>query len=140
MTVRLLSLDIGDVWTGVAISDPHGIIATPYATITTENFLKKLSQIIAQEKIKKIIVGYPQTMRGTNSQQTEKILTLKALIEKNLNIECILIDERCTSKEASHIKKAKTAQDKEKQHAVAAALILTTYLNYHYTPEEESSR
>jgi putative Holliday junction resolvase len=138
--MRLLSLDIGDVWTGVAISDPSGIIATPYTTLSCNNFLADLSQIIEKENIEKIIIGYPQTMRGTNSQQTEKVLATKGLIEQECNIECILVDERWTSQEAARIKKAKTSQDKQKQHAIAAALILTTYLNYHYIPEEESSK
>jgi putative Holliday junction resolvase len=134
--MRLLALDVGDVWTGVAISDPAGIIATPYVTLSRDNLLESLSQIIKKERVEKVIIGHPQTMRGTNSQQTEKVLETKQLIEQHCLIECILVDERWTSQEASRIKKAKTAHDKQKQHAIAAALILTTYLLSHYSPED----
>lgn len=138
--MRLLALDIGDIWTGVGISDPSGMISRPYTTLSYENLISELTTIVLKEKIEQIVIGYPQTLRGQDSQQTKKVLTIKGLIEETIKIPCILVDERWTSQEASRIKKAKTGQDKQKQHAIAAALILTTYLNYHYISEEESSK
>jgi len=137
--MKLLALDIGDVWTGIAISDPFGITARPYKTLSQTNFLSDLKTIIEQEKIEKIIIGYPETLRGTESQQTKKVLLAKASIELDLNIECILVDERWTSKEANRIKKPKNNRDKHDQHAIAAALILTTFLDNQYFSEQNNN-
>jgi RNase H-fold protein (predicted Holliday junction resolvase) len=39
-------------------------------------------------------------------------------------------DERLTSKQASKIKSTKTKEDKLRSHAIAAAIFLSTYLEY----------
>ena len=48
--MKILALDIGDVWTGVAISDPLGIVARPYTTITSSTLVKSIEEIITQRK------------------------------------------------------------------------------------------
>ena len=75
--MKILALDIGDKWTGTAVSDPLGIIARPYKTVETKELEIFLSETIGSENIEKIIVGYPKTMRGTESEQTKKIRELK---------------------------------------------------------------
>ena len=39
-------------------------------------------------------------------------------------------DERLTSKQASTIKSTKTKEDKLRSHAIAAAIFLSSYLDY----------
>jgi putative Holliday junction resolvase len=136
--MRILALDLGDVWNGVAISDPLGITARPYATIPSTDLFIRLKEIISKEKINHIIVGYPQTLRGTHSAQTEKILlTKKAIEEQFSDIKCTLIDERFTSQRAAVLKKARDKSDKLEQHAIAAALILTSYLEHQHFLNED---
>ncbi|OGB96836.1 hypothetical protein A3F06_00485 [candidate division TM6 bacterium RIFCSPHIGHO2_12_FULL_36_22] len=131
--MKILALDLGDVHTGVAISDALGITCQPLTTIPTYKLENDLGKILSKEQIKEIVVGYPKTLRGTESQQTEKILQqvdqLKILFPQ---YTWKLWDERLTSKQAGSIqrsnKKSRNPEDKLKVHAIAAALILQSYL------------
>ena len=44
--MRTLALDIGDRWTGVAISDPLGILARPYDTAKTTDLYAFLEKVV----------------------------------------------------------------------------------------------
>jgi len=46
------------------------------------------------------------------------------------NIEWKMWDERMTSKQAAGMKSTKTKEDKLRSHAIAAAIFLSTYLDY----------
>ena len=129
--MKILALDIGDRWTGVAISDPLGILPRPYDTSKTADLYPFLEKVIEKERIATIVVGLPTTLRGTESDQTKKIITMtNELKEKFPAIEWKLWDERFTSKQAAGIKSIKTKDDKLRSHAIAAALILSTFLDY----------
>ncbi len=129
--MKLLALDIGDVWTGIAISDPLGMFARPFKTVTTKELTRQLEQIILEESIKRIVVGYPKTMRGTISTQTQKVIdTTEELKKEFSSVEWILWDERLTSKMAGKITSRKTKEEKLQVHAVAAAYILSSYIEF----------
>jgi len=129
--MRILALDIGDRWTGIAISDPLGILSRPYDTCKTNDLYTFLEKIIIKENISIIIVGLPTTMRGTQSDQTKKTIELTKELESHFStITWKLWDERLTSKQAAGIKTTKTKEDKLRSHAIAAALFLSTYLEY----------
>ncbi len=129
--MKTVALDIGDRWTGIAISDILGITARPLETVEAKDLDSFLANLIKQEEIDTVVVGYPKTMRGTESDQTKKVVAqfekLKVVFP---NLAWVLWDERLTSKQASHLKKAVTKQEKRHSHSVAAALILTTYLDF----------
>jgi len=129
--MKLLALDIGDVWTGMAISDPLGIIAKPYKTVTTKKLIPELRMIIEQEHIEHIVVGHPKTMRGRQSEQTKKTEDAAKTLQENFpNTMIILWDERLSSKRASALKSAKSQENKQAEHAIAAAFILSSYLDF----------
>lgn len=129
--MKILALDIGDKWTGVAISDPLGILPRPYDTFKTSELYSCLEKTIAKENVSTIVVGLPITLRGTESDQTKKIIaTTDALKEYFPHIAWAMWDERLTSKQASKIKSTKTKEDKLRSHAIAAAIFLSTYLEY----------
>lgn len=129
--MKILALDIGDRWIGVAISDPLGILPRPYDTFKAADLYTSLEKVIEKERVSTIVVGLPTTMKGTESDQTKKIIeTAKALKAHFPNIEWKMWDERLTSKQAAQIKSTKTKEDKLKSHAIAAAIFLSTYLEY----------
>lgn len=129
--MKVLALDLGDVWTGTAMSDPLKIIATPYKTVKTEELLQFLTNLFEKETIDSIVIGYPRTMRGKESDQTKKVLLQKEIIEKEFpSKKCILWDERLSSKQARTIQKKNSKTDSNKEHSIAAALILGTYLQF----------
>ncbi len=129
--MKILALDIGDRWTGVAISDPLGILPRPYDTFKTSELYTALEKTIQKERIVTIVVGLPTTMRGTESEQTKKIIAIAQDLKNHFpDIEWKMWDERLTSKQAAQMKSTKTKEDKLKSHAIAAAIFLSTYLEY----------
>lgn len=139
--MKILALDIGDRWTGVAISDPLGILPRPYDTSKTADLFTFLEKTIEKERVSTIVVGLPTTLRGTESEQTKKVIAMTEELKVQFpHIEWKMWDERLTSKQAAGIKSAKTKEDKLRSHAIAAAIFLSTYLEYkrfHETPTDE---
>ncbi len=129
--MKLIGLDIGDQWTGIAISDDLHIIASPHHTVASKYLEPTLKKLFETEKISHVVVGYPVTMKGTESDQTRKIVAHKQELEVLFpTVMWVLWDERLTSKQANAIKHAKTKEEKLKQHSLAAALILKSYLDH----------
>lgn len=134
--MKILALDVGDVWTGTAISDAMGILAKPYKTITTRDLINEIGSIISQEKIARIVIGHPKTMRGTQSDQTKKTEQVAEQLKSTYPaIQWILWDERLSSKRADSLKKMNTKDAKIASHSIAAAFILSSYLEYIRTLE-----
>ncbi|MCF7800006.1 Holliday junction resolvase RuvX [Candidatus Babeliales bacterium] len=130
--MKILALDLGDKWVGSAISDGLGISCRPYKTVDLNDLDSFLSNIIEEENIQEIVIGYPQTLSGTQSEQTKKILSQKENLEQKFNnIKWILFDERLSSKRAENLlgKKYKEKQKKIDSHSIAAAFILQNYLD-----------
>lgn len=125
----IAALDLGDRWVGVAVSDPSNLLARPFETIERSALNDFLKNFIEQELVHTMVVGYPKTLRGTESEQTKKVVAEFEQLKKDFPvITWKLFDERLSSKQASHIKKEKTKEDKIASHARAAALILQGYL------------
>ena len=130
--MKILALDIGDAWTGTAISDPMGIIAKPYKTVSSHILIDFLQEIFHVEKIGTIVVGYPKTMKGTESEQTKKTITIVEQLKTTFPIiKFVLWDERLSSKRADNLRHGIQSQvDKQASHSRAAAFILSSYLEY----------
>jgi putative Holliday junction resolvase len=74
----------------------------------------------------------PYSLDGTIGPQAEKVLSFKAKIAAQLNIEVVLQDERLSSVTADMKLKEtrkKSARLKEKIDAAAATVILQSYLD-----------
>lgn len=129
--MKILALDIGDQWTGIAISDATGILARPYATVATTDLVKELTALLPAQRITTVVVGLPLTLKGTHSDQTNKVLAMKDRLATALpQITWATWDERLTSKQVDSLRHARTKEEKLQSHARAAALILQTYLDH----------
>ena len=128
---KILALDLGDQWVGVAISDAIRFFARPLETVTLAELEPHLAQLIAKEGIKDVVIGNPLTMKGLISTQTQKVLDYKKTLEAHFpTITFILWDERLSSKRAETAKSSRTKDEKIKSHSRAAAFILDSYLSY----------
>ena len=134
---RILALDIGDVWVGSALSDATGLIASPLDTINFKDLFKFLEEIVKKYDIKSVVVGYPKSVGGNISQQTQKTLDVyKKLQAEFLDLQFILWDERFSSKRAKsllqgkQLHRRKNVKNKQHEHSLAAAFILDSYLVY----------
>src|SRR5579872_1428882 len=137
--MKIVALDIGDKWTGMAISDALQMLARPLKTVNTYDLEHAISQLIDHENIQTFVVGFPKTMRGTESEQTKKLrFHFEKLQLHFTSYEWVLWDERLTSKQAAKIKPAKSPEDKRESHSIAAALILGSYLEHCRINKEEN--
>jgi putative Holliday junction resolvase len=129
--MKIMALDLGNAWVGIALTDPLQFFAKPYKTVAAGQLVENLEQIFAQEKISTVVIGYPKTMRGTESDQTKLVVATKEELEKNFPAYTwVLWDERLSSKQAAIMKPAKNKSDKLEQHSIAAAIILESYLPF----------
>ena len=129
--MKFFALDLGDVWTGTAISDALGMFARPYKTIETKQIQEFLTQLVKDEPVSTIIVGHPTTLQGTKSHQTVKIEQITDELKKQFPaLNWIFWDESYTSQLAQELKPSKTKEDKRHSHSIAAAYILSSYLNH----------
>lgn len=128
---KIMALDLGDQWVGVALSDVLGIFAKPYTTVPTAELEPFIQKITKEERIKDVVIGYPRTMRGGESNQTRKVVASKEKLALLFpEVSFILWDERLSSKWAEAISSSKTKEEKLRSHARAAAFILDNYLSY----------
>jgi len=126
-----MALDLGDAWVGVALSDPLHFFSKPYKTVAATDLEKFLAQALPAEKVSEVVVGYPKTMQGTESDQTRLVVATKEKLELIFpTIKWILWDERLTSKQARKIRTPKNKEEKLVQHSIAAAIILESYLPF----------
>lgn len=129
--MKIVGLDIGDQWTGTAISDAIGMFARPLKTVVTTDLVPFLQELLTKEKIGSLVVGIPVTMKGTESEQTKKVKIFVQDLQKKIAIHSwIFWDERLSSQHAQKLKHAKTKADKIQSHSVAAAFILGSYLDH----------
>jgi putative holliday junction resolvase len=135
--MRILALDLGDKWVGSAISDPLGITCKPLKTVELNALKSFLQQVLHEYNISVVVVGYPKTFSGTESDQTKKIVKLKEELEQEFvtvnftDIKWVLWDERLSSKRALEIQGGKyDSESKRQNHSLAAAFILQSYLDH----------
>lgn len=135
--MKYLGLDLGTRTLGISKSDITGTIASTYKTIRFNDsvyneLIPELKEIIEQEKIEKIVLGLPKNMNNTIGDRANTTIEFKNLIEKELNIEVILQDERLSTVEATnYMLEADISRKKRKKKidSLAANIILQTYLD-----------
>ena len=135
--MKILGIDLGSKTVGMAISDYLEIVATPIGTSTIEenNLVQALEcvKIVVKERdVKKIVLGLPKNMDGTEGYQSEYSLNFKKMLEEELKLPVVMLDERLTTRMAHSVMlQADMSRNKRKQNVdkIAATIILQTYLD-----------
>ncbi len=131
---RLLAIDYGRKRTGIAVSDPLKLIATPLDTVSSAQVFDFLKSYLAREEVEKIIVGYPLTLKNEASEALIYVNPfLKKLQKEFPTIPVVTFDERFTSKMAFQSMidgglKKKQRQDKAMVDKISATIILQSYM------------
>jgi putative holliday junction resolvase len=135
MHPKIVALDIGSVRVGVAVSDGLRMLAHPLTTLKWQNeqmFIRELETLLTENSSDTLVVGIPYTMKGTESEQTKRVLKLIELIKQSLDIKIDMIDERLTTKMAENMLKDVNKKASRNRHIIdqlAAVNILQTYLD-----------
>ena len=97
---RLIGLDLGSKRIGVSICDEKQLIATPYKTIhksKNNELIEELKNIIQENDIKAIIIGYPLNMDGSSGSSAQSVNDVSKNIDKELDVDVCLWDERLST-------------------------------------------
>ncbi len=124
--MKVLALDYGAARTGVAVSDATGTLARPLGVVeraATRTGLERLVELVDAERVERIVVGLPLTLRGAQGLQAEETDRFVQALRAAVSVPVERFDERFTTTLASRDPDSKAPED-----ARAAAYLLETYL------------
>ena len=133
--MKIMSIDYGDVRTGIAISDIRRILASPLCVIKESyqpKLVDKIIELINENKIEKIVIGLPRNMDGSYGYRCDDCKSLGQAISEKINIDIEFEDERLTTVMAHNIlsdNNVRGAKRKQTVDAVSAVMILQSYLD-----------
>ena len=134
--MRIMAIDYGDAHTGIAVSDPTGLLAGFTTVITAyrpEAVAQRVAELAREHGAEELVLGHPVNMDGSLGPRSVKARAMQALLEEATGLPVVLWDERRTTIDAHHIlyQRGKNARQRKKVvDAVAATLILEGYLTY----------
>ena len=132
---RIVGIDYGLKRTGVAVSDPLKIFASPLQTVPTAKIIDYLQKYASEQSITLFVVGYPLNMDGNPSQIAVHVdAFLKQLEKKFPGIPIQKEDERFTSVLAHRAMieggmKKKDRMNKSSVDKISAAILLQSFLD-----------
>jgi putative Holliday junction resolvase len=132
--MRLLALDVGTKRIGIALTDPLQVTARPHSTIDrNRQAYEKISALIHELEISKILIGLPLHLDGTEGKQAADVRSFASKLALVVpQAEIVFVDERLTSVEAEERladRRGGWRKNKSRIDAWAAASILQNYLN-----------
>ena len=131
---RIMAIDYGKKRTGLAVTDPLRIIATPLDTVSTNELISYLGNYMKKETVDEFVVGMPKTLKNEDSEIAPLVRAFveelkKVYPEKKIH----LADERFTSRMAMQAMieggmKKKDRQIKGNVDKISATIILQFFL------------
>ncbi|WP_421875066.1 Holliday junction resolvase RuvX [Marinoscillum sp.] len=131
---RILAIDYGAKRTGLAVTDPLGMIASPLETVRSHDLFDFLKSYFEKEDVSEVVIGMPKNTDGSPTNATPLV---EAAVNRFRKLfpgkKLFLHDERFTSRMAMDAMiaggmKKKDRQDKGNVDKVSAAIILQSYL------------
>ncbi len=133
---KYLGVDYGDVRTGLAESDLSGTLATGIATVRPGG-MDHTAALVASEAAargcKKIVVGLPKNMDGTEGERAKTVRAFITLLGEKTEIPVVTYDERMTTMAAYRYLGATETYGKKRKDSVdtlSAQIILQDYLDF----------
>ena len=134
---KILGVDFGDTRTGLAVSDALGMLANGIGYLQS-TYMPKTAQLVAEKAkelgVKKIVVGLPINMNGTQGPRAEHAKEFGAMLGEASGLPIEFYDERCTTMAAHQILNLTDTRGKKRKAAVdtlSAQIILQNYLDSH---------
>jgi putative Holliday junction resolvase len=133
---RLIGLDLGSKRIGVSICDEKQLIATPYKTIhksKNNELIEELKNIIQDNDIKAIIIGYPLNMDGSAGSSAQSVNDVSKNIDKEIDVDVCLWDERLSTVGAFNLSSQLDVNISKREKNIdqnAAAFILQGAIDY----------
>lgn len=132
---RIIALDYGSKRTGIAVTDPLGMIASPLDTVASHVLMDFLKDYFAKEEVEEVVVGLPSNLNGGATDATPLVYAMVNRFKKLFpERKVVFHDERFTSKMAMDAMiaggmKKKDRRKKENVDKISAAIILQSHLS-----------
>ena len=121
--MKILGIDYGTKWIGLAISDDNRRLAFAYKTLENNSkTFSVLNEVVKKEEIYKIVIGLPLNKQMKPTRQTAETENWARELIKKVEIPFDFENEIFTSKAADKL-------GAKNQHAAAAAIFLQSYLD-----------
>jgi putative Holliday junction resolvase len=145
---NLLAIDFGLRWVGLAFGDWEKNYIYGYKTITVRSLnklIKEIKKIVQEKDIDHIIIGYPQSLKGKETERARMVKRFKEKLEKSVACRIVLFDERFTTDLAKRIifpKDLKRTKIKRKEsikkdiNLLSAILLLESYFKHEKGKED----
>lgn len=132
--MKILGVDYGTRRVGLAVSDESQTLARELAVLSPKNFFTRLPVLLAENEVKKIVVGLPLNMSGEDTDKTREAREFAERLKTAANLPVEFFDERLSSAMAGSIADAGQASGRGRAGAknidsLAAQIILQSYLN-----------
>lgn len=123
-------MDLGEVRTGVAVSDPGRTIARPLEVVPSEELDAVLERLVREEGVSEVVVGVPKTLGGEVGFQARRVLDRLGVLRRDFDgVRFVEWDERLTTRVAAASEKKRTKKgQKARLDHLAAARMLQEYL------------
>jgi len=132
---RVMAIDYGTKRTGIAVTDPNRIIATPLDTIASHELLKFIQTYSQKEVVDEFVVGMPKTLLNEDSEIAPLVRKFVENLRQSFPGKLVhLADERFTSSMALQAMidggmKKKDRQVKGNVDKISATIILQAFLD-----------
>lgn len=142
-----VGIDVGSVRVGVAVSDPHGLVATPVETVARRPTpaeadarddldapdLVRLAAIVAEREPLEVVVGLPRSLSGGEGPAAEATRTYAVRLARRIApVPVRLVDERLSTVSATRGLRRAGVSSRRGRAVVdqaAAAIILQSALD-----------
>lgn len=130
-----MALDLGEKRIGVALSDATRTIASPHSVVKRASRAADFahySRLIAEHGVTLLVIGLPITLGGQEGQRAAWVRDYAAGLAQHVAAPITFWDESLTTVEATaalHAQGRRGKKAKERVDAVAAALILQSFLD-----------
>ncbi len=131
---QVIGVDFGMKRTGLAVTDPAGIIASALDTVPTVEVMAWLERYCATHTIDGFVVGLPLNLNGTPTDVTPNVLAfMEALKKKFHGLWVVSVDERFSSSMAQQTllasgKGRMGRRDKGQIDRISATILLQGWL------------
>ena len=135
-TGKILALDVGERRVGLAISDPTGLLASPFGVVERgPDDISDIARIAEDNEVVEIVVGLPITMSGEAGAQAGRVRAFIRDLRRVTDIPITTLDERLSTVQAERMLRdsGRSARSRSRERgrvdAAAAAVILQARLD-----------
>ncbi len=132
---RILGLDVGTKYIGLAVSDTTLTLAQGKGKVLRRSddvAIGRITEVIKELGIEKIVVGLPVNMDGTMGERAKDCRAFAEKLKEKTGLAVELWDERLSTKEAEDVMLAADMTRNKRKKVIdklAAQLILQGYLD-----------